>query len=114
MASLSKTTLVSISTPIGLLKPGMIPEELIYMDKDVYRKAPLANAPQLPRKMFPLGNMKEGLTYNSIRELKRMERRGMLSFSSIKVKKTLPFAPFMFLGVLLTIASSGAFLIYFF
>lgn len=52
------------------------------------------------------------LTEEEIKELKQLYEQKKLDFDYIKVTKTIPFAPFMFLGVLLTYLLQGSMLSY--
>ena len=45
----------------------------------------------------------EGLTKNDIKNIQKWHMSGKLHFNRLKIQQTIPFAPFMFLGVLLTI-----------
>jgi Flp pilus assembly protein protease CpaA len=55
----------------------------------------------------------EGLTKKDIRKIQKAHNRGLLHFNNIKVQQTTPFAPFMFLGVIITIILEGNLLVFF-
>ena len=50
-------------------------------------------------------NMK--LTEEDIEKIQNLYKKGKIKFKTIKIAKTVPFAPFMFLGVLLTYILQG-------
>ena len=58
-------------------------------------------------------SLAEGLTKNEVRKIKGLQNKGKLAFSTIRVHQTLPFAPFMFIGALLTLLAKGSFLLLF-
>ncbi|MEM3555711.1 MAG: hypothetical protein QXF56_03280 [Candidatus Micrarchaeia archaeon] len=49
----------------------------------------------------------DALTEDDIKKLKEMSRKGKLKFDEIIIRQTIPFAPFLFLGVLLTLVLKG-------
>lgn len=51
----------------------------------------------------------EGLTYSQVKKVKKLNKK--LKLSHIAVSETMPFAPFLFLGILLTILLQGNILI---
>ena len=56
---------------------------------------------------FSLGVLTR-LTSEDIKMMKRLQKSGKLDCKTVKVAKTVPFAPFMFLGVLLTYILQGS------
>ena len=58
------------------------------------------------------GDVKTRLTAEDVRELQKLRKKGELKFDEIKIAKTVPFAPFMFLGVLLTYLLQGSLFYY--
>ena len=52
----------------------------------------------------------EGLNKQDITKIKTLYNQGKLKFEAIKIQETLPFAPFIFFGVLITILSKLRFL----
>lgn len=96
---------------IGSLKPGMVPAEEVIQSKKRYRKQKV-----LYFGIFPLFQKKagrksvikstaEGLTEKDIRVLEKLKHK--LGFESLAIQTTIPFAPFIFAGVLLTILFKG-------
>jgi len=84
------------------LKKGMIPAELIQKD---YKKIKAGH--------YSMGQMKdtsqllfditiEGFSEKDIEKLKKLQSQGKLHFTSIKVLQTIAFAPFLFIGGVLT------------
>ena len=54
----------------------------------------------------------EGLTIQDINRIKKLQKQGKLGFSGVRVHQTLPFAPFLFFGVLLTLIAKGNFFLF--
>jgi hypothetical protein len=52
------------------------------------------------------------LTEKDIQKLKGLHRKGKLDFKAVKIAKTVPFAPFMFFGALLTYFLQGSIFYY--
>ncbi|MBI2101070.1 hypothetical protein HYT53_00495 [Candidatus Woesearchaeota archaeon] len=87
---------------LSQLREGMIPAEVIYFSKGKYFKR---------MKSFSIigeAKAKGGLLFNpnalgknEIKRLKSLQRR--LPFGTLRIQSTMPFAPFLFSGVLLTI-----------
>lgn len=91
------------------LKEGMVPAEIVYSFKGKYYKK--------PRRLSIMGFKKKkigkllfknynGLAKDDINRLKSLQKR--LPFKTLRVQTTIPFAPFIFLGVLLTIIFNGS------
>jgi Flp pilus assembly protein protease CpaA len=97
---------------IHLLRPGMVPAEEVYLDKD-YRKRPL-----LHQSLFTLAKQgvfalrAEGLTEKDCQKLRKLKRDGGIRFDHLRVYQTLPFAAFLFIGVMLTYLARGNLFIY--
>ena len=97
---------------INLLENGMIPAEGIYNEKGDYKKKEL-----LFFSMFSYLNDKkhkylfdisaEGLNKREVNKLHRLYKTGEIKFEHLRIYQTIPFAFFMFLGVLLTILVRG-------
>ena len=109
---------------VGRLKPGMILSEVIQKKEkitkdelDEFKKSPdteiikhkeayYIKKPKSPIELNNfIGEEAEGLTGKQIKKIK------MLGIRSIRVSQTIPFAPFIFFGVLLTIIAKGNILI---
>jgi len=101
------------SVKISELKPGIILLGEIYKKGKKYiilesRELMLGKKKDL----FSINSEAEGLTEQDINRIKKLQKQGKLSFSSLKVHQTLPFAPFIFLGVLLTLIAKGNFILF--
>jgi len=110
---------------IDRLKPGMIPAETIRMEDsgdsrdsrngkdDMYIKEEGKYIKEeynimgrsADNKKLIVRYRPEGLSEKEIKELKRLQKSKMFDFRSIRVYETLPFAPFMFAGVILVVAA---------
>jgi Flp pilus assembly protein protease CpaA len=95
------------------LKPGMLLDERLIKTKKGYEK--------MEHSLFTifdiLKHMKEGfLTENSMtltaKDIEKLKKDKKLKFDTIKIAKTIPFAPFMFFGVLLTYFLQGSLFYY--
>jgi Flp pilus assembly protein protease CpaA len=81
------------------LKPGMIPAENVVKDNNFFRKVPMSDffsSSQIRNQQYLLNDSIEGLNKKDIKFLEK-------KFKDINIHQTIPFAPFMFLGVLITI-----------
>lgn len=58
------------------------------------------------------GREAKGMTPEEVSALKKMHKSGKLDFDELLIHKTLPFAPFMFFGVLLTLFAHGSIFVY--
>lgn len=96
---------------VSLLKEGMIPAEFVYSENGRYRKGESIFFSVFDvvlsrfRKRAYLVSPWEALTAEQVASLKKLVPK--LGFEHIRVHKTLPFAPFLFSGVLLTLAVQG-------
>ncbi|MCG2718331.1 MAG: hypothetical protein L6408_05795 [Nanoarchaeota archaeon] len=97
---------------IALLQKGMIPAEGVYKEKDRYKKQAfrfytLLNylSEKTKKRDYLFESTSEGLTEKDVKKLKNLEKK--LGFEHLRVQQTIPFAPYMFLGVLLTIIFQG-------
>jgi hypothetical protein len=82
---------------IRKLKPGMILAHGNYiLDKG---------------KRFPLDSKLEGLNKKDIQKIVRLRKSSKLSSDEIKILEMQPFAPYIFLGVILTLITKGNFLL---
>ena len=98
--------ILTASVGIASLKPGMLLADVIYKDGKTYK----TDSGKVSRNILKLESTGDGLTEDDVKTLKRLHKEKRLGFSKVNVKQTVPFAPFIFLGVLLTIISSGVFL----
>ena len=103
----------SKSVYIEDLKPGMIPAENIIEKKGKYTKkkivpisfvAGLADSSEKNR-IFHL--VSEGLTKEEIKRIQKLHSSDNIKDHSIRIAHAVPFAPFMFFGVLITILCRG-------
>jgi len=88
---------------VNHLKPGMLLAEMIIKKGKKYEK-------KIKQELFSLEKSfieeeAEGITEADIKKIKKTD------IKSIKIKQTIPFAPFIFLGVLLTLIAKGNILI---
>ena len=59
-------------------------------------------------------NRPEGITEEEINKLKKLKKEGKLEFDDISVNQTLPFAPILFLGTVITLLAGDNIFIYIF
>jgi len=59
-----------------------------------------------PRRMLFRQGL-QGLTEDNVNMIKKAHRKGKLHFNELKVQQTIPFAPFMFLGAMMTVICQG-------
>ncbi|MBW2979896.1 hypothetical protein KY360_00585 [Candidatus Woesearchaeota archaeon] len=102
----------SKETRIEELKPKLIPAEVIYEDNKRYFKEGQEHQMVSTKRKDFLGLSYSGLTRGDIEKLKQLKKERKLKFTTLKIKQTMPFAPFMLFGVLLTILSKGNFIIW--
>lgn len=95
-----------------LLKPGMLPAETVFKEKGEYRKQEIIFyslfgylEEKSKNKEYLIGPASEGLTEKDIKELRKLEKQP--GFEHLRVQQTIPFAPYLFLGVILTIIFKG-------
>lgn len=101
---------------INELKPGMcLAEIIIKKDKENY----------YIKESFPLRlfidllyltekRIKDSIFYideNTLEKLKTLQKKGLLKFDKIRVAKTIPFAPFITIGSLITVFLKGKFIL---
>jgi len=101
----------AFSSPINIedLKSGMMPAEKIIKERGKYKKD------HSVKTFFNLGknrNFIHGhiLSEGDVKMLRRLHSNGDIKEHTIRIHQTIPFAPFIFLGVLITIFSQGVFL----
>jgi len=86
------------------LKKGMISTDRIYKKKGFYFKE--LNGVNSKRKYF-FNRYGEGFSSYDVGKLKRLEKKGLLKFSSLNINKITPFAHYLFIGVLITLFFRG-------
>lgn len=96
------------------VKPGMVPAEMIYEEeKRLNRsKVPLMGFSSYFKEVEnKIDFSTEGLSKKDVEKLKKLAKKHK-EFKYFSIMETLPFAPFIFAGVLLTILSSGNMMIF--
>lgn len=96
---------------INSLQEGMVPAEVIYFESGTYKKERFMffgwfQHLQWGMKRKYLLNPSEPLDDENITKLKELSNK--FGFKNLRVQQTLPFAPFMFFGVLITILAQGS------
>ncbi|MCK5062360.1 MAG: prepilin peptidase [Candidatus Aenigmarchaeota archaeon] len=91
---------------ISELREHMMPQEAIARKGKKYVKVPLSKTVDAG-KGFLVDYKASGLTKDDIYTLKQLRKDKRLDFETIIVHQTIPFAPLMFAGVLLTVLMSG-------
>jgi len=89
---------------ITLLKPGMVAGEAVYLEKGRYKKEELVNysiIPKSKKKKYIVYPEATGITAEEIKALRKTR------LEHLRIKETIPFAPFLFGGALLTLLSQG-------
>jgi hypothetical protein len=97
---------------IALLKPGMVPAQIIYKQNEKYIREDILHVSLLSymyektiKREYILEPRSEGLTQDDIDRI--LSEKDKLEFEHVRVFKTLHFAPFLFVGTLLTILFQG-------
>jgi len=96
------------------LKPGMLIAENYFKDKDKYKKkrlTPLSFISALMEKSegkFLFNTYSEGLEKKDVKKIKKLHSQGYIKEHTIRIFQTIPFAPFIFFGVILTIILKGS------
>lgn len=103
-------------TPIESLKEGMfilnaVVEKNGRIVKTELFQPTLFNIAQNIKKKF-LIDFSKPLTKKDLQNLEVWKKKGILDFNSLRVQGSLPFAPFIFLGVLLTLFFKGNIIYY--
>lgn len=99
------------------LKEGMILNEMILRKNHQFTKEPLAfltfltSLTQRIRSKPIFGYNPDGLKISEIKKLQEMEKAGRLEFETIRIAKTLPFAPALLSGILITYFLKGSFFV---
>ena len=94
------------------LRSGMIPAENVFKFEGKYFKKPmpfsiigLAKRKTAGESIFEIG---EALSKEEVARLQALQKK--LPFKTLRIQATMPFAPFLFLGALLTIIFQGGFM----
>lgn len=101
---------------IGSLRPGMVPAEVIYEENSKPIKKvnhfSLLNAYMMMQGRYGVGSsVSEGLSKEDIKNFRSLAKKHP-GLKTIKIEQTVPFAPFLLGGVLLTLLSQGNVFIY--
>ena len=110
-------TFLSKEVDIEDLKPGMIPLENIIIKSGRYFKKKIEHTSFLSGLLDKLGdqrlfhNVSDGLSEDEVKKIQKMHSHGEFKNDSIKIGQVVPFAHFMFIGVILTIIFKGNFII---
>jgi len=105
----------SKSVPFSELKTGMIPAVYIIFNKEkkkydkhrIYNRGLIATAEKRGDK-FLIDSTQEGLADEDIAAIKKAHSERILDFDRVEIYETLPFAPIISIGVVLTILFSGS------
>jgi prepilin signal peptidase PulO-like enzyme (type II secretory pathway) len=92
---------------ISNLRPGMCCVEKVLKKGRFYIKSATSR-----RATESLNLSYENLNDNDIKKLNELHKTGKLKFRELAIKQTMPFAPYLFLGVLLTILIRGDIITY--
>jgi len=99
------------------IKPGMIPAENIIEQGGVYKKKKFAAMDFIgalldsteKNKMFHL--VSEGLSKEEVEKIKQLHSQGRIKDHTVVIAHTMSFAPFMLVGVVLTLLCQGSFVV---
>jgi hypothetical protein len=108
------------SVKLTELKKGMIPAEIIIIKNGKYIKKrmnfigllSMLREKSSSKAIFEYNS--EGISQKDLKKIKCLYKSGKIDFDEIKICKTTHFAPFLFLGVLLTYFTGGRYFIYLF
>ena len=96
------------------LEPGMVPADSIYYDekREFYVKKPEKDLTIFsPIRRIGKGDLlickNEGLSEQEIENIKKLHKKHLTAFSSIRIHETFPLAPFVLLGYILTYLVGG-------
>lgn len=110
------TPLFSQRVKINELKEGMILTEMVLKGKEKFMKKPmtflafLVSLRERSKSKPIFGYNPDGLKKDEIKRLQGLDQAGKLEFKEISISKTLPFAPVLFFGALLTYFLKGSFI----
>ena len=110
----------SVSVRIDNLKEGMVPVEKLSLHtstkKKRYQKEEMffTDIMSMLNKgtYFIFDRDAKGLTKEQIKKIQKLHSSNKLDFDNILVSETMPFAPFMFVGALMTFFAGGSILVY--
>jgi prepilin signal peptidase PulO-like enzyme (type II secretory pathway) len=93
---------------IEKLKKGMLPIEAIIQKGKKCGKVIFELTPKMLKYKFLIKPKPKGLSEEDIRIIKKLYKEKKLDFDTLLVQQTLPFAPFIFIGLLITIFCHGS------
>ncbi|MCD6215911.1 MAG: hypothetical protein J7J92_02445 [Candidatus Aenigmarchaeota archaeon] len=112
----------NISVNLKDLKPGMLLSEVIVKKDGKYSKSPVIFMPtrfamlrgliERVKESPVIKYRSSGITEKDIKKIQQLKKEGKLDFEHLLVQQTVSFAPFLFLGVLLTIILKGSIISY--
>jgi len=94
---------------IPLLKEGMIPAEDVIKTKKGYIKQKISSYSQMSSSKSIFEANADGLTKKDIKKLNGLYKKRKIE-EHLAVQQTIPFAPFISLGALLTVVCGGSFI----
>ena len=105
---------LTMNIEVKNLKPGMMPAEMIHFERKKYTKRKIIyfsffDYLRESRTKGEFDFQAEGLTKKGINKIKRLAKKHK-NLKNIRIQQTMPFAPFLFLGAVLTLIGSGNFL----
>jgi len=103
------------SVKIANLKPGMVPAEMIYNNNKKITKRKILffsffDYLKERNNNSLIDSKTEGLTKEDVKKIKTLAKKHP-DLKSFQIQQTLPFAPYLFLGTILTIISHGNFFV---
>lgn len=112
------SSLFTRAVDIRKLKPGMMLSDYIYCEKGIYKKMDELEAFEMLERgiirggnLLKIGKTGDGLTGEDIKRIRNLHGDKKLDFSNIGITQMLPFSPFLFLGIILTVIAGGNFLL---
>ena len=103
--------LLYMQVDIGMLKKGMIPAEMIIKKGKKYEKTEINMLIGQKIRNCIFEEIEKckiaGMSKKDIAKIKILQKEGKIKFEHLKIKQTIPFAPFLFFGTLLTIIFNG-------
>lgn len=96
------------------LKPGMRLAEIIIKKDDYYIKESFKLRVFIDLLYLTEKRIKDSIFYIdevTLEKLKKLQKKGLLKFNKVRVAKTIPFAPFITIGSLLTVLLKGKFIL---
>jgi hypothetical protein len=96
------------------LKPGMVIAENYLKEKGIYKKrriTPLSFMSSLMQRSegkFLFNTFSEGLTKKDVDKIRELHSQDHIKEHTIRIFQTVPFAPFIFFGVILTLLFNGS------